>query len=217
MSIVDSSWCVALLSAALFGCGPGVGSDPEEASSTDDTVGVASSDDATDSGDTTTATDAGGVASTGESSGATSSADAETSAEAGAETGAGDGFRCGDDPCDLAAQSCVYCAPPGGAVCVDATMAMTPRDAAAWCERAGPGLVVVSCSSPQDCRDADESCMWTEGFGSTTVACDPLACAASCSCTPQLRPVCDTLADCPACATACDDSLELGLPIRTCK
>lgn len=195
-------------SCLLFGlasCGPSIESG-DASSSSDGT------------GDGSTAADSSGVTGQSQSSTTTTTGN-ETSEDASSSSGTtGDvePFSCGDVSCAPGAEACLLCEPPTATMCIDPTR--NPADVLSeLCGRPQrPDAVIVACQSSDECPQGS-SCMWTLSFGYTIVECAPLACAAQCSCTPQLRQLCNTLADCPECAVACDDSLELGLSLKTCK
>ena len=203
----------------LLACGPSVESGVS--------IGSASTvdSDSADSGGTTAQSETGatrtaGGGTSGNASQSTSTAGgtsiADSSTGEGMSTGSAGGFVCGDAPCGPGPETCILCNPPAATACVDATQNPNGIVDEVCGRPQEPGAVIVACESSEACAD-ETYCMWTLSFGYTIVECAPLACAALCGCEAQLRQVCDTLADCPDCAVACDDSLELGLSLKTCK
>ena len=212
----------AILRCSLLGllaCGPSVESGASTGSgSTVESDGADPEGTTADSATGPTRTAGGGTAGNASQStstgGGTSIADSSTGE--GGSTGSAGGFVCGDAPCAPGPEACILCNPPAATACVDATQDPNGIVDEVCGRPQGQGAVIVACESSEACAD-ETYCMWTLSFGYTIVECAPLACAAECGCEPQLRQVCDTLADCPDCAVACDGSLEFGLSLRTCK
>ena len=78
------------------------------------------------------------------------------------------------------------------------------------------------CDEHSDCP-ASEKCMIVQGAVVTSTQCGPPEpCQNSCSCSPNFlyAQLCNTLTDCPSCATSCTSYQQFGqggaFPIRFC-
>lgn len=149
-----------------------------------------------------------GVAGTGGAAGQSGAAGA-----AGAGGVAGPGVACGNATC-VAGEGCLVCDPTG---------AQSPKQCVTGFTGNCPSFPVlrIFCDDQSDCA-ANNDCAMVEGSVGTYAECiQAMACSTDCSCGPgAFALVCNSLADCPVCSTACkpyQQSPQGGaFPIKVC-
>ncbi|MSP61817.1 MAG: hypothetical protein EXR72_16080 [Myxococcales bacterium] len=132
------------------------------------------------------------------------------------------GIACGATSCLDHEAFCLFCPGEGGGVhpiCgtrpPNAPDFWTTADLCNgnWGARDFPTLY---CDGPEDCP-AGRLCVAAAALGASLFAyCGAAAAAPGCSATPRERPLCRSLADCPACATSCE-RVRADLPVALCQ
>lgn len=152
----------------------------------------------------------GGAGGVGGGAGGPAGGSGGVAGSSGAGGGANPGIPCGPQVC-IGIQACEICNPGG---------AQSPKTCITGGTTCSSPSLLLFCDDKADCPN-DGDCYLVPGSTGTTALCiDSNTCVETCCSTRTARRLCNTLADCPACATSCvpyQPSPGQTFPVKICE